>query len=243
MVYSQPACTPIRIGLGSKWLKFVELAGADSPALKVDERTAVHNFQVGPPYLATALDMHAIVRRWAELVPLIYKTKPELMSEMYAYCLAAADKGFPHEIVNSMMISSVNAYGEGWSMIDMIPEDEICMTGILPNQSRHNLPPILHYCQNYGVGEVLFSKYLLDEDIFTCSKPLLVEPGDDVMSPEKAYKKTFTREKEILDPKLHKRNAFATCAMTSIVNEASLFYKLHHCNAESSNKENTLYLL
>lgn len=230
-------------GLGSNWLKFVELAGIDSPALKVDERAAVHNFQVGPPYMATALDMHAIVRRWVELVPLVYEAKPELMSEMYAYCLAAADKGLPHEVVSSMMISSVTAYGEGWKMIDAIPDDEVCTTGILPNQSRHTLPPILHYCQSYGVGDILFYKYLLDDDIFTCSKPLLVEPGKDVMSPKNAYTKKLGQEKVTLDPKLHKRNAFATCAITSIVNEASLFYKLHHCKAESSNKENTLYLI
>lgn len=242
-IFNQSAYPSKRTAFSSKWMKFAELAGADSPALKVDERTAVHNYQVGPPYLATALDMHVIVRRWAELVPLVYKAKPELMSEMYAYSLAAADKGLPHEIVNSMMISVPNGYGEGWKMIDAIPNDEVCMTGILPNQSRHTLPPILHYCQSYGVGNVTFYKYLLDEDIFTCSKPLLVEPGDDAMSPNNAHKKKIGGEIEILDPKLHKRNAFAACAMTSIVNEASLFYKLHHCNNEPSNKENTLYLL
>jgi hypothetical protein len=137
----------------------------------------------------------------------------------------------------------VTAYGEGWSMIDAIPDDEVCMTGIVPNQSRHTLPPILHYCQNYGVGEVIFSKYLVDEDIFTCSKPLLVEPGVDAMSPDQAYKKVIGPGTEKLDPKLHKRHVFATCALTSIMNEASLFYKLHHCDVASSNKENTLYLL
>ena len=224
-------------------MKFAELAGADSLALKVDERTAVHNYQVGPPYIATAPDMHTIVRRWAELVPLVHRAKPELMSEMYAYCLAAADRGLPHEIVNSMMISSVDGYGEGWNMIDAIPDDEACLSGIMPNQSRHALPTILHYCQMYGAGDVVFYKYLLDNDIFTCSKSLLVEPGKDAMSLNKAYKKNIRGDKENLDPKLHKRNVFATCAMTSIVNEASLFFKLHHCKSEISNEERSLYLL
>jgi len=230
-------------GLSHNWMKFIALAGPDSPALQVDERTADLHYQVGPPYISTALDMHKIVRRWAELVPDVHKAKPELMSEMYAYCLAAADMGLPHEVVNSMMISSVGAYGEGWDMIDKIPDDEVCLSGITPNKSLHPLPTLLHYCQNYGVGEVLFTKHLMPADIFTCQKPLLIEPADDAMSPDNAYKLKFGGQKEVLKPKLHKRNVFATCALTSIVNEASLFFKLHHCNKSETNKERKLNLL
>mmetsp|Transcript_33223 Transcript_33223/g.54288 ORF Transcript_33223/g.54288 Transcript_33223/m.54288 type:complete len:425 (+) Transcript_33223:3-1277(+) len=230
-------------GLSHNWMKFIELAGPDSLALKVDERTADLHYQVGAPYISTALDMHTIVRRWAELVPKIHKAKPELMSEMYAYCLAAADRGLPHEVVDSMMISAADAYGEGWDMIDKIPDEEVCLTGIAPNQSLHPLPTVLHYCQNYGVGDVLFTKYLMPDDIFTCQKPLLIEPGDDAMSPGHAYRLKLGGKKEELKPKLHKRNVFATCAMTSIVNEASLFFKLHHCNKSEANKERKLNLL
>ena len=56
-------------GLSNNWQKFTDLAGPDSPALKVDERTALLHYQVGSPYIATALDMHKIARRWADLVP------------------------------------------------------------------------------------------------------------------------------------------------------------------------------
>mmetsp|Transcript_26265 Transcript_26265/g.54865 ORF Transcript_26265/g.54865 Transcript_26265/m.54865 type:complete len:344 (+) Transcript_26265:48-1079(+) len=230
-------------GFSHNWMKFIEIAGPDSPARQVDERTADLHYQVGPPYIATALDMHSIVRRWAELVPKVHRAKPELMSEMYAYCLAAADMGLPHEVVDSMMLSSDDAYGEGWDMIDNIPDSEVCSSGITPHQSLHPLPTVLHYCQNYGVGDVLFSKYLIPSDIFTCQKPLLIEPGDDVMSPDNAYKPKLGGQKLELKPNMHKRNAFVTCAITSIVNEASLFFKLHNCDEAEANKERTLNLL
>lgn len=100
-------------GLSHNWMKFIELAGPGSLAQNVDERSADLHYQVGPPYIATTNDMLTIVQRWAELVPAVHNAKPELMSEMYAYCLAAADKGLAHEVVDSMMISSIDAYGEG----------------------------------------------------------------------------------------------------------------------------------
>lgn len=230
-------------GLSHNWMKFSYLAGPDSLAQKVDEKTADLHYQVGAPYIADARDMQKIVWRWADLVPKVHKAKPQLMSEMYAYCLAAADTGLPHEVVNSMMISAVDAYGEGWELIDELNNEEVCVSGITPNQSRHPLPTLLHYCQNYGAGDVLFTKYLIPDDIFTCQKPLLIEPSVDAMSPDKAYKLKLGGQKEMLNPKLHKRHVFATCAMTSIVNEASLFFKLHHCSNTDANRERTLDLL
>ncbi len=183
---------------------------------------------MGPPYIATALDMHKIVRRWAELVPKVYHEKPQMMAEMYAYSLAAADVGLPHEVVNSMMVSEIDTYGEGWNLIDTIPQNKICLAGITPNRVQDHLPSVFHYCQSYKAGGVSFYKYLMDNDIFKCQKPFLVEPGGDAMSPEKGRPPDSVGGKELL---LRKRNVFATCLMTSTVNEALLFFKMHHCNA------------
>ena len=73
----------------------------------------------------------------------------------------------------------------------------------------------------------------MDNDIFTCQKPFLVEPSDDAMSPDEGPAPNNGVGKEML---LHKRSVFATCLMTSTVNEALLFFKMHHCNAETSNE-------
>ena len=129
-------------------------------------------------------------------------------------------------------------------MIDNIPDDEVCTSGIIPNlQHSLPLPTLLHYCQNYGVGGALFTKYGMPTDIFTCSKPLLIEPGQDAMATHNAYRLKLNGKKEELNAKFHKRNAFMTCALTSVVNEASLFFKHHHCDKSEANKDRSLDLL
>jgi hypothetical protein len=97
----------------------------------------------------------------------------------------------------------------------------------------------------YGVGDVLFSKYLMPHDIFTCERALLIEPvEEEAMLPVNAFvldrgnKKMRTN----LNPKMQKRNVFATCAMTSVVNEAALFFKKHHCKTNAT-KEREINLL
>ena len=252
-------------GFGHTWMKFKDQAGPNSPALKINEKEAELYYQVGPPYIAHHRDMHKIVTRWTDLVPKVHASFPQLMSEMYAYCLAAADLQLPHDVVNSMMISCIDCYGEGkymyavvtrhqiflkkfinpfplgWDFVDQIADTQACTAGIYPNKlDTLSLPTTLHYCQSYGVGDVLFSKYSIPTDILTCDKPLLVEPVEkEVMSEQNAYRRERYGNKKIdLNPKQHKRNAFATCAMTSVVNEAALFFKKHHC--KSANKERTI---
>jgi hypothetical protein len=96
----------------------------------------------------------------------------------------------------------------------------------------------------YGVGDVLFSKYSIPTDILTCEKPLLVEPiEEEAMSSKNAHKRERVgNKKKDLNPKEHKRNAFSTCAMTSVVNEAALFFKKHHCKPEEANEERLIML-
>ena len=100
-------------GLGKNWLKFTDQAGENSPAKSIDEREAQLHYQVGPPYIAEVADMYTIVKRWSELVSKVHAAKPQLLAEMYAYQLAASDVTLPHEVVNTMMVSGVDAYGEG----------------------------------------------------------------------------------------------------------------------------------
>ena len=83
---------------------------------------------------------------------------------------------------------------------------------------------------------------MMPQDIFSCAKPLLLEPTGNVMAKESAYKLNTGRRREELEPKYHKRHAFATCAITSAINEASLFYKKHHCGGDA-NLEQGLDLL
>lgn len=231
-------------GLGVKWVDFKSLAGPNSPAHEVDKRDAQLFYQPGPPYIGVVSDMFKVVNRWAELVREVHKEKPQLLSEMYAYQLAAADQKLPHELVTSMMISAVDTYGEAWDYIDALPNEEVCRMGASPNPSKYALPTLLHYCQHYGVANVLFAKRSIPHNIFTCQSPLLEEPSTDAMSSHNAYNivsRGKRQERQNLGGKHHKRHVFSSCAITSAVNEAALFFKHHHCD-KTANTEKTLSL-
>jgi len=230
-------------GLGTKWKQFDSLAGPNSPARDVDERNASLLYQVGPPYIGVASDMYRVVNRWAELVRAVYKEKPQLLAEMYAYQLAAADQKLPHVVVDSMMISSVNTYGEAWDYIDALPSEEACRIGASPNPSRYTLPTLLHYCQQYGIANVLFAKRSIPHNIFSCQSPLLDEPPTDPMSSQNAYFIDSRGKRQDLDIKHQKRHVFASCAITSAMNEAALFFKLHHCDESKAKTEKKISLV
>lgn len=230
-------------GLGMKWMDFISVAGPNSPAREVGKRDAQLFYQPGPPYIGVVSDMLKVVNRWAELVREVHKEKPQLLAEMYAYQLAAADQKLPHWLVTSMMISGVDAYGEAWDYIDALPNEEVCKMGASPDPSKYPLPTLLHYCQNYGVANVLFAKRSIPENIFTCQSPLLEEPSTDAMSSHNAYNFVSKGKRQDLDGKHHKRNVFSSCAITSAINEAALFFKHHHCDKTEANTEMTLSLV
>jgi hypothetical protein len=122
------------------------------------EEIIEQHYVVGPPYLATGRDFYNIVQQWAEfVVPVYFQTGKGFLSEMFAYSIAAAHLGLPHQIVPNFMVSNVDsgAAQEGWSAVDdFLSEENVCskLTGTL----RATLPPVLHYCQSYFLGGCKF---------------------------------------------------------------------------------------
>ena len=51
---------------------------------------------------------------------------PDLLAEMYAYCMAAAHLEMPHARVNNWMLSNVHVGDEGWAHLDALPLDASC---------------------------------------------------------------------------------------------------------------------
>lgn len=162
---------------------------------------------------------------------------------MYAYQLAAADQKLPHGVVDSMMISSVETYGEAWDYIDALPDEKICEIGSSLDSNRYPLPTLLHYCQHYGVANVLFTKHGIPPNFFSCESPLLMEPPADVMTSQNAYLTDRRGKRQDLDSKSHKRHAFATCAITKAMNDAALFFKSRHCQKSDANLKKSLSLV
>jgi hypothetical protein len=225
-----------KYGFGAQWqnLDIEKVTGTkDSPAKNVSRKDAFAHYPVGPPYLATARDMHLIARTWAEFVPRSHKEHPHLMAEMYAYCIAAAHLELPHQIVRSLMVSSVDGgtgerSGEGWKLVQAIDDEQICSPTVMVDNI---LPSVIHYCQRYILGKHFFGKRRMPKDIFSCESPLLSLPAQDVANKYDYYVPpagTYGEKKE-LNGNSSKQTAFMVCALTRLVNEASSFYQSKNC--------------
>lgn len=216
-------------GFGDGWrpLDIGKIAGEDSPAKKVSAAEARDHYAVGPPYVATARDMYNIAVKWAEFVPEVHKQYPKLLAEMFAFCIAAAHLQLPHQLVDSLMVSDAGIRVEGWKLIDEIPGDEVCENAVF---EKYPSPFVIHFCQRYMAAEWFFGKRKLPKDFFTCEHPLLQIPPKNLAT-EFNYKiLPAKKEKEIITPRIMKHESFMICAMTSIVNEASEFFKMKHCS-------------
>ena len=220
-------------GIGDKWLHLDlnKVTGTNnSPAKNVNSEDAMLYYPAGPPYLATARDMHKIAQTWSDFVPRSYVEHPDLMAEMYAFCIAAAHLNLPHQIVKSLMVSDIYSGdgAEGWKLIDEIDNENICSANVMVD---HTLPSVLHYCQSYRLGEEnVFAKRKIPVDIFSCEAPLLEMPPPDVAQLHDYY---ISAEgvKEEVSSREAKQLAFMICSLTRITNEAAMFHQKKNCDS------------
>jgi len=228
-----------KYGFGTRWRDFdleTITNSQDTPARQVNNYDAANHYPAGPPYLATKIDMHTIAKNWAEYVPKVHSEFPHLLAEMYAFCIAAAHAKLPFQIVTSLMASDTGSVrGEGWPLIMIIEDDKICSPSVMEDEV---LPSVLHYCQRYMVGKYFFGKRKMPKSIFTCESPLLAVPPMDISNqydyfvPPPPHKPA--NEHKPLERGRAKRDAFMICALTRLVNEASLFYQKTNCDSDKN---------
>lgn len=106
----------------------------------------------------------------------VYNKYPDLLSEMYAYSMAAAHENLPHFTMYHYMISNTFMDGEGWPWIDNLGDD-VCQP---PDAEGHYypglpLPIFLHYCQFFRAAEIGFQKRRVRKVAFDCDYPLMKE--------------------------------------------------------------------
>jgi peptidyl serine alpha-galactosyltransferase len=232
-------------GLGAPWVndnhkKFNRgrICGEGSPCLEIpNEKEGWKYFSVGPPYILERDDMLRLSNTWTTFVPRVYEGYPYLLAEMYAYSMAAAHEKLPHLRMDHFMVSNTNAGGEGWPWVDVL--DDACMppdeNGIYyPGQP---LPTVVHFCQNYRVGDLQFAKRKMSKTAFSCDHPMLVEPPKDLGHVRYRYK---DQKKEELSVKQVKRNAYVLCVAYRSINAALKDYKERMCGSNVTNFSKTL---
>lgn len=177
-------------GLGTHWLRFdrVAVCGPDSPCTRTSQQEAYKYYPVGPPYMLHVDDWRRLAPVWSEFAPRVYAQYPNLLAEMYAYCMAAAHLELRHMRVNHLMISNVAVRDEGWALVDPLPLDLACSADpdgqpelVSPSsRGKYPLPGFLHFCQNYRLGDWMFAKRRVPHDLVTaCDRDLLASPPVD----------------------------------------------------------------
>jgi hypothetical protein len=233
-------------GFGAQWgpaaksINVASIAGADSPAVKVDIADGRLLYPAGPPYLVAVKDMYPIAQKWTEFVPKVYEQHSHLLAEMFAFSMAAAHLELPFTLMDSLMVSDVEANGEGWPLIDTAAAENVCLTA---QYKSRPLPNVLHYCQRYMMGtDWFFSKRKLPMDMYDCQTPLFAEPPSDLAAAYD-YRHAPGGHKIQVSTTEAKRHAFALCSVYGLLNKAATFYKQQACPADQMNLEKTRSLV
>ena len=106
-------------------------------------------------------------------------------------------------MVDSLMVSNVDADGGGWPWVDKLPLDRGCDPTVLTqSEPKYELPFWLHYCQTYHVKDFQamnkenlqnqpnfrFSKYAVPDEILHCPTGSKALEGGEVKEVEKGGK-------------------------------------------------------
>lgn len=165
-----------------------------------------------------------------------------LLGEMFGWSLGAAHVGLPHTLAESFMISAVEVgSGEGWPLIDVLKDDDICEYSAL-KEKEEQLPYVIHYCQTYWLGKWFVGKYRLDSDFLSCEKPLLlpITASQEDLSQLNFYikpgGKPYGTKVRISRP-VARRNQFMICQMIARLNDAATWYKEQTCEEGTANFE------
>lgn len=157
---------------------------------------------------------------------------------MYAFCIAAAHLKLRHQLIDSLMVSNPSTGGEGWTLIDKIPPEEMCDFARKPNHDKYALPTVVHLCQRYSVGkDWFFGKRKIPHDIYACETPLFIEPPSDIALKYDYKYPPNAKGPTPLPPDVINQHTFMVCYLTSLLNEAATFYKANACAPGTANME------
>lgn len=204
----------------------------DQPCAKVTADEAREAFVgTGPPYVMTRGDMARMVDDYCDFVVKGRQVADDWMTEMYAYTLAAANRGIVHTPLTNLGVThpTVDAGDhEYWRFVDGDNTPNPCadqVAVVVPDD-----PPVsVHYCQQYGFVEGdeghFFYKYDVPESLTDCDSPLLKVP------PASDWDELLLREPDTETRRRKRHEVWFACSMAKIVNQAALQYKQRSCPA------------
>jgi peptidyl serine alpha-galactosyltransferase len=226
--------------LSPQWLQWnlTTLLGSKTPASQLSRDDAIRSFQLGPPYIATTRDMWKLAKRWTELCIEVKKVYPQMLAEMYAYILAAADLNIVHTVSHSLMWSDPKVqYSEPWDWVESMDTNVLC------EQMPSSIANVLHYCQPFSLGDWAIFKTDLRGRMHKCSHPLLAEPSrSDIVNYDMSSVHPLLLDRRLEKQhewaeRVNKREAFMLCHVIKKLNEAMEHHRSHACKGNSGNTE------
>ena len=106
----------------------------------------------------------------------------------------------------------------------------------------------MHYCQEFSFNGFTMYKLRLRHKINKCDHPLLEEPPQDyaanadLTAIHPILKDRPQSKQRLWAERANKREAFATCQLISLINEAMEHHRKHVCKGGMGNVEKTFRL-
>jgi len=138
------------------------------------------------------------------------------------------------------MVSDASAGGmEGWDMLKDYSKTDLCTPGAI---DQDHLPHVLHYCQRYLLGKFVIGKHRIPPNFLSCEEKLFTIPPPDLgerfnfaIEPDQVVDKKLAHP-----PSIARNHAFMVCHLLPYLNEAAIYWKDHHCEGKTRNKDETL---
>lgn len=187
-----------RYGLGGSWVtrfNVKKIAGEGSPALSYTENMAARYFAVGPPLMLHVDDLTELAPLWSKNMKEVFPISHDILSDMWAYCIAAAHLRLEHTILDQYMIStwSQGRDGQAFGWVDDWPGDKMNCSDPerLPPGVTAMKPNFVHMASNFkapGNEQWMFHKGHVPGKILDCDQPYIIEAPHDLWQQSKPDK-------------------------------------------------------
>ena len=213
-----------RYGLEGGWvsrtydLKFI--TGEEAPVAGTwTAMDAAKWTSVGPPLMLHVDDLSALSVLWEKYMRPVLKTKTDILADMWAYSIGAAQLGLKHTTLDHYMISSWGRHGEAFEWVNKFSSLSCLNPKPMPDAPMQ-VPVFIHMASNFKApnpekGPWMFHKGHVPADILDCDTPLIKE------SPDELWEMTTGVEE--------KQRAWVLCHIVSTLNKVLLLYKQKFC--------------
>lgn len=226
-----------RYGLEGGWVnkfKPVDQITGDpnSASLHWTSKEAAQWTSVGPPMIVEIDDLTNLADKWEfNMRPVLKVGGPDILADMYAYSIAAADLDLKHTTLDHYMISTWGHTGQAYSFVEEFEQMSCSNPSKDYSPSTAHWPVFIHLASNFKAfdeteDEWMFHKGHVPGNILDCDMPLIVAPPENLFD--------LNREDESI--KVHQK-AWVVCNTISRLNSILLKYKEKFCPAGYETRE------